>query len=79
MATALTKKVTRRTATTVRDGSKRRPLVVTIYPSGFFGLRLAKCRREETIDFESVYSIAVKQRVAFERAQKKAQRKGARA
>jgi hypothetical protein len=71
MTTALHKSVCRRTETTVRDGAKRRRLVVTIYPSGMFGLRPEKTRREETIDFESVYSMAVKQRVAFERVQKK--------
>ncbi|MBT9176528.1 MAG: hypothetical protein DDT20_00847 [Firmicutes bacterium] len=73
--TRLTKRVTRRTTTTIRDGSKRRELVVTIYPGGFFGLRLARCQREETLDFESAYSLAVKMRVASERAEKVAARK----
>jgi len=75
MATALTKRVTRRTEVTVRDGSKRRPLVVTIYPGGYFGLRPAKCHKEETIGFEEVYSMAVKMRVASERATKARNRK----
>jgi hypothetical protein len=39
------------------------------------GLRPEKTRREETIDFESVYSMAIKQRVAYEKAQRKAARK----
>jgi hypothetical protein len=77
MATELRKPVRRRTDTLVRDGGRPRPLVVAMYPGGYFGLRLARRRREETIDFASVYSLAVKQRVAQEQADKAAARKAA--
>jgi hypothetical protein len=79
MTTALHKAVKRRTDTLVRDGGPARALIVAIYPGGYFGLRLARRRREETIDFASVYSLAVKQRVAQERAEKLAARKAAKA
>ena len=78
MATELSKPVRRRTDTLIRDGGSPRALVVTVYPGGFFGLRLARRRREETIDFASVWSLAVKQRVAAERAEKAALRKARR-
>jgi hypothetical protein len=32
--TQLTKPVTRRTENEIRDGGKRRPLVITLYPGG---------------------------------------------
>lgn len=72
--TDLNKPVRRRSAATFRDRSKRRRIVVTLYPAGFIGLRLERCRREETISLEGVYEAAVKSRVAHERAQKKANR-----
>lgn len=78
MPTALTKTVTRRSESVVRDGTKRRRLVVSIHPGGFIGMRLEKTRREETIDFESVWSMAVKMRVAHEKAQRKASRTASR-
>lgn len=71
--TRLTKPVRRTSDATVRDGRKRRELVVTLYPGGFMGLRMAKCRTEETIPLDCVYSLAVKMRV---QAQRKAKTKG---
>jgi len=73
--TSLTKPITRRTDNEIRDGSRRRPLVITLYPGGIVGLRPSKTRREEIITIEAIYSLAVKQRVAKERAEKKAARK----
>lgn len=72
--TRLNKKVTRHSDTTVRDGSKLRALVVTLYPGGLLGLRPAKTRREELVPLDFVYSFAVKLRVQNERALKLAAR-----
>jgi hypothetical protein len=47
--TPLKKAVTRRSEELMRDRSKFRRIVVTLYPAGFIGLRLEKCRREETL------------------------------
>ena len=47
--TPLEKPVTRRSDEFYRDGSKFRRIVVTLHPAGFIGLRLEKCRYEETI------------------------------
>jgi hypothetical protein len=73
--TPLTRKVTRRTEETYRDRSKLRRIVITLYPTGFIGLRLEKTRQEETLPLTAAYEMAVRARVAFERAQK-ARRKG---
>jgi hypothetical protein len=75
--TPLTRKVTRRSSETYRDRSKMRRIVVTLYPSGVIGLRLEKTRQEETLSLSAAYEMAVRARVAFERAQK-ARRKGGR-
>jgi hypothetical protein len=72
--TMLHKPVTRHTETLVRDGAKRRNLVVTLYPGGVIGLRPSKTRREELLTLEVAYALAVRQRVAKERAEKKARR-----
>lgn len=79
VATALSKRVTRRSDSFIRDGSRSRPLVVTLYPGGTLGLRPAKTRREEVISLDAIYSVAVKMRVASERAAKIAARKARRA
>jgi hypothetical protein len=50
--TPLKKAVTRRSDELYR-GSKRRRIVVTLYPAGFIGLRLEKCRREETLSIRA--------------------------
>ncbi len=73
--TRLTKSVTRSTDNEIRDGAKRRPLVITLYPGGVIGLRPSKTRREELLTVEAAYSLAIKQRVAKERAEKKARKR----
>src|SRR6267378_2064060 len=45
--TPLKKALTRRSEELYRDRSKFRRIVVTLYPAGFIGLRLEKCRRQE--------------------------------
>lgn len=59
-------------AAMVRDGSKLRALVVTIYPHGFIGLRPKGTRREEIVQMADCYWVA--KRVARERAEKKTKR-----
>ena len=61
--TPLKKAVTRRSDELYRDGSKWRRIVVTLYPAGFIGLRLEKCRREETLSIRAAYETAVLTRV----------------
>lgn len=63
----LTKKVTIMTDALQREAGKLRQIVVTIYPGGTFGLRLAKTRREECITLGACYEHAVKIRVRRER------------
>jgi hypothetical protein len=50
------------------DRSKYRRIVVTLYPAGFIGLRLEKCRREETLSIRGAYETAVHTRVMHELA-----------
>lgn len=71
----ITKPIRRMTNVTVRDRGRYKRLVIVLYPSGTIGLRLERTRREETINIDSVYDRAVKQRVAAEQAAKKAKRK----
>ena len=71
MATALTKKVIRRTDEYVREAGKFRRLVVTLYPSGMIGLRPEKTRREELYPLSRIYFAAVRDRVTREKADKK--------
>jgi hypothetical protein len=54
----------------VRDRSVFRRLVVTLYPAGFIGLRLEKCRHEETLSLRAAYETAVKTRVMRECAER---------
>lgn len=68
--TSLTKPITRRTENKIQQ----RPIVVTLYPGGTIGLRLLKTRHEEILTVEAAYSLAVKQRIARERAEKKARK-----
>ena len=77
--TDLNKPVTRRSGFHVRDAGKLRRIVVTLYPHGFIGLRPEKTRREETIGLHAAYDMAVKMRVARERAEKQAARRARRA
>ena len=67
MTTPLNKSVSRVSQERVRDGSKYRNLVITLYPSGDIGLRPQGTRREERYPLEAVYHIALKARVASER------------
>jgi hypothetical protein len=71
MTTKLNKPVSRISNEQVRDGSKIRNLVVTLYPGGGIGLRPQGTRREEIYPLEAVYHTALKMRVAAERAAKK--------
>ena len=73
--TDTTKPVKRRTIAMVRDQGRMRPLVVTIHPNGTLSLRPERTRREETVTLEAIYSMAVKARVALERAEKKRKRR----
>jgi hypothetical protein len=61
--TPLKKAVTRRSEELMRDRSKFRRIVVTLYPAGFIGLRLEKCRREETLSMRAAFEAAVQTRV----------------
>lgn len=69
--TRLTKQVSRFTDAMVRDRGRLRNIVVTLFPNDTLGLRLAKTRKTEIVTLESIYSLAVKQRVALERAEKR--------
>lgn len=69
--TPLKKAVTRRSDQLYRDGSKRRRIVVTLYPAGFIGLRLEKCRREETLSIRAAYETAVLTRVMRKYAERR--------
>jgi hypothetical protein len=69
--TPLRKPVKRRSEEFVRDRSTYRRLVVTLYPAGFIGLRLEKCRYEETLSLRAAYETAVKTRVMRELAQRR--------
>lgn len=68
-------KVTRKTNAIVRDRGARR-VIVTLYPDGTIGLRPERTRREEVVDASWLWQDTVKRRVAFERAQKRAAKKG---
>ena len=62
MTTKLDKSVSRVSRELVRDGSKVRALVVTLYPSGDIGLRPQGTRREERYPLEAIYHLAIKSR-----------------
>ena len=76
MATKLTKAVRRVSLNDqVRDRSKYRPLIVTIYPGspkdgGYIGIRMQGTRREETILLDTVYYQAIRGRVFREKMEK---------
>lgn len=65
------KAITRRAECFVRERGLKR-LVFTIEPNGLLTLRPEKSRRRETVTLADCYSMAVKARVARERAEKKA-------
>ena len=73
--TALSKPISRRSESTVRDQGRSRRLVATLYPSGTLGLRPERTRREELIPLEAVYQLAVKLRVRCEKREKLARKK----
>jgi hypothetical protein len=68
--TPLKKAVTRRSEDLVRDRSKFRRIVVTLHPAGFIGLRLEKCRHQETLSIRAAFETAVQTRVMHERAER---------
>ncbi len=76
--TPLNKPVKRMSEAVVRDRGKRRRLVVVLYPNDTIGLRGEKTRREEITTLDAVYHLAVKQRVAAERRDKKEARRARR-
>lgn len=77
MTTFLGKPVARVTPTVIRDGSKRRLLVVTIHPE-YITLRPIGTRREETVSLEAMYFGAIKARVFREKMEKAKARKAKR-
>ena len=63
--------VTRRSEQVYRDRSKDRRIVVTLYPAGYIGLRLEKCRHEETLSIRAAYETAVQPRVMRKQAERR--------
>ena len=79
MTTLLRKPVRRKTHEQRYEKGKRRAIIVTLYPSGYMGLRLEGTRREETLPIEVAWERAVKTRLAAEateKLKKKAERAG---
>ncbi len=68
------KPVTRVTSAYVRERGMR-PLVATIHGSLLI-LRAKGCRTEEALDLAAAWSLAIKQRLTRERAEKMNKRKG---
>ena len=69
--TPLKKAVTRRSEEVYRDRSKFHRIVVTLYPAGYIGLRLEKCRHEETLSIRAAYETAVQTRVMRKRTERR--------
>jgi hypothetical protein len=69
--TPLKRAVRRRSEELYRDRSSYRRIVVTLYPAGFIGLRLEKCRHEETLSIRAAYETAVKTRVMRGRVERR--------
>jgi hypothetical protein len=63
--------VTRRSEELYRDGLKFRRIVVTLYPAGFIGLRLEKCRHEEALWLRATFETAVQTRVMRKQAERR--------
>lgn len=72
--TPSTKPVTRRSSAYFRDRGMR-PIIVTVTGS-LIELRLQGLRTTETVDVASLYGMAIKARLAAERAAKRTARKG---
>lgn len=60
-----------RSDTTIRDRGKLRPLIVTLYPNGLIGLRPLGLRREETLDVDTAWHLAIRVRVAGDRSERR--------
>lgn len=73
---SITSPVTRETPAYIRDRGLR-PVIVTVR-GGLIELRAKGLRTREVVDIASIYGQAVKQRVAAERAMKKASRRKSR-
>jgi hypothetical protein len=69
--TPLKRAVTRRSEELYRDRSSYRRIVVTLYPAGYIGLRLEKCRHEETLSIRGAYETAVQARVIRKQAERR--------
>ena len=69
--TPLKRAVTRRSEEVYRDRSRYRRIVVTLYPAGYIGLRLEKCRHEETLSIRAAYETAVQTRVMRKQAERR--------
>lgn len=78
MTTKATKPVRRETSALVRERGGFRYLIATLHGSLLL-LRPKGLRSEEVLDLGAAYSIAVKQRVMREHAEKRAARKARRA
>lgn len=76
MTTPSTRPVTRETSAFVRDRGLR-PLIVTVVGS-LLELRPKGLRNRETLDLAACYGLAVRQRVAREKAERQAERKARR-
>ena len=44
---------------------------MTLYPAGYIGLRLEKCRHEETLSIRAAYETAVQTRVMRKRTERR--------
>jgi len=73
MTTKSTKPVRRETSALVRDRGLR-PLIVTVH-HGLLLLRAKGLRREESLDLAGCYAIAILQRVAREKEERKRKKK----
>lgn len=73
MTTKSLRPVRRETSALVRDRGLR-PLIVTVH-HGMLLLRAKGLRREESLDLSGCYTLAIKQRVAREREERKRERK----
>lgn len=72
--TDLNKPVWRKTNEYKREAGKLRRVMVGMMPAGFIALRLERCRRIETLPVLAILDMAIKSRVAYERAQKRKQK-----
>lgn len=76
MTTKLHKPVHRETEATVRDGSKARPIIVSLLPGDVISLRPKGTQRAELIAAATVWMYALRLRVAAQQAEKRAKRAG---